>query len=442
MNILITKKLFPCLLLLCICLTMPVFGQKKIDNLRKESDKAKKEIEQNARLLKQTEASKNASVQQLNLLNLQIIKRHEYTVLLSDQARELEKEIAKSSVRINSLQQQLAQLQTDYKQALFTLYKQRSQYDQLIFVMSAESYNQAFNRMKYLQYYSDYIDTRAAQIQQMHDSIVKQKAKQQDFLTQKQVLLGVQKTEAQKLESDKTQQDKVVQQLTAQQQKLQKDIEAKRALAKKLDKQIEDIVKEELRKAEEKRKAEEAARKKAEEARKKAEEEARKKAEAEGKPAPVPAKPANANVNAMSPQDALISKNFVENKGRMPWPTTQGVITQRFGTHKHPTLGYDVESNGVEFTVPQGSKARAIFDGEVTRVVMIPGKNTIVIIKHGTYFSVYDNLIDVTVSNGQKVSAKQELGTVFTDPETGTSVLQLQIWKELNKLNPEPWITK
>jgi septal ring factor EnvC (AmiA/AmiB activator) len=400
-----------------------VFGQKKIDNLRKEANKAKKEIEQNAKLLKQTEASKNATVEQLALLNLQIVRRHEYMNLLDDEARELEKEIAKSVVQINSLQQQLTALQADYKQALFTLYKVRSQYDQLIFVMSAESYNQAFNRMKYLQYYSDYINTRAEQIQTMHDSIVKQKAVQQDFLTQKQVLLGVQKNESQRLENDKTQQNKVMQKLTAKQQQLKKTIEAKRALAKKLDKQIENLIKEELRKAEE--------------ARKKA---AAKAAAAQGKS--TPAKTSGPNVNALSPQDALISKNFVENKGRMPWPTTQGAITQRFGKYKHPTLGYEVESNGIEFTVPKGSKARAIFDGEVTRVIMIPGKNTVVIIKHGAYFSVYDNLINVTVKTGQKVNAKQELGTVFTDPETGAAVLQLQIWKELAKLNPEPWISK
>ncbi|MDR2963096.1 MAG: peptidoglycan DD-metalloendopeptidase family protein [Bacteroidales bacterium] len=435
------RRIGGAIFLLCLCVSSPAFAQKKIDNLRKESAKAKKEIEQNAKLLRQTEASKNATIEQLNLLNLQIVRRHEYMNLLNNEMQELEREIAKASLKIASLEQQYGQLQVDYKQALFTLYKQRSQYDQLIFVFSAENYNQAFNRMKYLQYYSDYIHNRAAQIQQLHDSIVQQKTRQQDFLTQKKVLLGVQKNESQKLENDKTQQDQVVQKLTVQQQKLQKDIEAKRALAKKLDKQIEDLIKEELRRAEEKRKAEA---KKAEEARKKAEEEARQKAVAEGKPAPAPAKPAApaANVNAMSPQDALISKNFVENKGRMPWPTAQGAITQRFGTHKHPTLGYDVESNGVEFTVPKGSKARAIFDGEVTRVVMIPGKNTIVIIKHGAYFSVYDNLINVSVSNGQKVTAKQELGTVFSDPDTGTSVMQLQIWKELEKLNPEPWITK
>jgi septal ring factor EnvC (AmiA/AmiB activator) len=413
-----------------MCCSLQSFGQKKIDNLRKESNKAKKEIEQNAKMLKQTEASKNASVEQLALLNLQIVKRNEYMDLLNDESHELEKEIAQSSVKISSLQQQLTELQADYKQALFTLYKLRSQYDQLIFVMSADSYNQAFNRMKYLQYYSNYINTRAEQIQIMHDSIVKQKAEQQDFLTQKQVLLGVQKTESQKLENDKTTQDNLVKQLTAKQQQLKKELDAKRALAKKLDKQIEDLIKEELRKKKEE-----------EEKRRKAEADAKAKAAAaQGKPAP--AKSETNNVNAYSPQDALISKNFVENKGRMPWPTVQGTITQRFGIFKHPTLGFEVESNGVEFTVPKNSKARAIFDGEVTRVIMIPGKNTVVIIKHGAYFSVYDNLINVTVKAGQKVTAKQELGTVFTDSDNGTTVLQLQIWKELEKLNPEPWISK
>lgn len=417
-------------LLFLMSFSLQSFGQKKIDNLRKEATKAKKAIEQNSKLLKQTEASKNATVEQLGLLNLQIVRRHEYMNLLDDEARELEREIAKAAVQINSLQQQLTALQGDYKQALFTLYKMRSQYDQLIFVMSAENYNQVFNRMKYLEYYGDYITNRAEQIQIMHDSIVKQKQVQQDFLTQKQVLLGVQKNESQKLESDKVKQDKVVKQLTAKQQQLKKEIEAKRALAQRLNKQIENLIKEELRKAEEARKK--AAKAKADAAAKAAAE--------QGKPAPKPS-PDN-DVNKMSPQDALISKNFVENKGRMPWPTAKGVITQRFGVHKHPTLGFEVESNGVEFSVPKGSKARAIFDGEVTRVIMIPGKNTVIIIKHGAYFSVYDNLINTTVTAGQKVTAKQDLGTVFTDPETGTATLQLQIWKELKKLNPEPWISK
>ena len=144
----------------------------------------------------------------------------------------------------------------------------------------------------------------------------------------------------------------------------------------------------------------------------------------------------------LTPEESIISKNFADNRGRLPWPTASGKITERFGTHPHPTLGFEVESNGIEITTNKGAKARAVFEGTVTKIVVIPGRNTAIIIKHGNYYSVYDNLINVQVKTGDNVKVKDELGTVFTDPETGYTVLQLQIWKELQKLDPELWLSK
>jgi septal ring factor EnvC (AmiA/AmiB activator) len=415
-------------------------AQKNIDKLKAEAEKAKKEIEITTRLLKETEKNKNASVEKLNILNQQIQSRQKYLQSLQNEISDLERGIGSASAQIRTLNAQLEELQKEYNQTLFTLYKVRSSYDQLIFILSAENYNQAYNRLKYLQYYSDYMIKQAQRIEQLQDSIQRRMIGMQELVNKKQTVVGIQKQETQKLSNDKHQENLIVQELTAKQQELKKKIEEKRAQAKKLDNQIQEAIRAEIRAAEARAKA-----------KAKAEAEAKAKADAEAaklnktsttttvKPTTSAATPV---VPTLTPEESIISKNFADNRGRLPWPTASGKITERFGTHPHPTLGFEVESNGIEITTNKGAKARAVFEGTVTKIVVIPGRNTAIIIKHGNYYSVYDNLINVQVKTGDNVKVKDELGTVFTDPETGYTVLQLQIWKELQKLDPELWLSK
>ncbi|HON53710.1 MAG TPA: peptidoglycan DD-metalloendopeptidase family protein [Bacteroidales bacterium] len=423
----------------CVC-TGSVMAQKNIDKLKAEAEKAKKEIEITTRLLKETEKNKNASVEKLNILNQQIQSRQKYLQSLQNEISDLERGIGSASAQIRTLNAQLEELQKEYNQTLFTLYKVRSSYDQFIFILSAENYNQAYNRLKYLQYYSDYMIKQAQRIEQLQDSIQRRMIGMQELVNKKQTVVGIQKQETQKLSNDKHQENLIVQELTAKQQELKKKIEEKRAQAKKLDNQIQEAIRAEIRAAEARAKA-----------KAKAEAEAKAKADAEAaklnktsttttvKPTTSAATPV---VPTLTPEESIISKNFADNRGRLPWPTASGKITERFGTHPHPTLGFEVESNGIEITTNKGAKARAVFEGTVTKIVVIPGRNTAIIIKHGNYYSVYDNLINVQVKTGDNVKVKDELGTVFTDPETGYTVLQLQIWKELQKLDPELWLSK
>jgi len=423
----------------CVC-TGWVMAQKNIDKLKAEAEKAKKEIEITTRLLKETEKNKNASVEKLNILNQQIQSRQKYLQSLQNEISDLERGIGSASAQIRTLNAQLEELQKEYNQTLFTLYKVRSSYDQFIFILSAENYNQAYNRLKYLQYYSDYMIKQAQRIEQLQDSIQRRMIGMQELVNKKQTVVGIQKQETQKLSNDKHQENLIVQELTAKQQELKKKIEEKRAQAKKLDNQIQEAIRAEIRAAEARAKA-----------KAKAEAEAKAKADAEAaklnktsttttvKPTTSAATPV---VPTLTPEESIISKNFADNRGRLPWPTASGKITERFGTHPHPTLGFEVESNGIEITTNKGAKARAVFEGTVTKIVVIPGRNTAIIIKHGNYYSVYDNLINVQVKTGDNVKVKDELGTVFTDPETGYTVLQLQIWKELQKLDPELWLSK
>lgn len=409
--------------------------------MKAASLKAKKEIEYTNKLLKETEKTKNASVEKLNLLNQQINVRNNYVNSLTNEINGIEGDIVVSSYQVKTLEAQLKELQKEYNQTLFTLYKVRNSYDQLIFIFSSDNYNQAYNRLKYLQYYTDYMIKQAERIRGMEDSILKRKTSLQTLVVKKQEVVVVHKQEAQKLSSDKHQESIIIQELSAKQQELKKKIDQKKALAKKLDRQVEDAIRAEIRAAQA------AARAKAD-----ADAKANAKANAATSNSTTAKKTTTAakttesktasTASPLTPAESIISKNFADNRGRLPWPTTNGRITERFGTHPHPTLPFDVESNGIEITTTKGTRARAIFEGTVTKIVMIPGKNTAVIIKHGNYYTVYDNLVNVTVKNGQKVSVKQDLGTIFTDPETGLTVLQLQIWKELLKLDPELWLSK
>ncbi len=412
------KKVCVILLALIVCVSFDGFcqkGKKTVKQVQAEAAKAKKEIERTSKLLKETEKSKSISIERVTLLSQQIDERNKYVNSLQQEIEFIEQDIFSTNAQIHTLTAQLEEVQKDYNQTLFVLYKVHSQYEQLIFVLSADDFNQAFNRLKYLQYYSDYMIQQSERIKSLQDSLGVRKYELENLLTKKKNLVGEKQSEARKLEQDKYQEDITIKKLSAKQNELQKKLAQKQALARKLNKQIEDLIKAEL--------------------------EAKKKAAAAKNKTTTTNK--TSTESTLTPEEKLVSKNFAENKGRLPWPTVTGKITEHFGRHKHPTLEYvEVESNGVSIATSKGSKARAIFDGTVSKIVLIPGRNTAVLIKHGNYYTVYDNLTSVTVKAGQQVKAKQEIGTIYTDPETNSTVLQLQIWRELEKLDPEQWLSK
>lgn len=378
-----------------ICIGLSAFGQnQKIDQMRVRAEQTKKEIAQTNRLIRETEQNRKVTTERLSLLNQQISLREEYVRVLRLEIRELEKSITASKALIRSLESQLEQLQIEYNHILFTLYKLNNSYDQLIFILSADNFNQAYNRLQYLRYYSDYMITRSQEISQLQDSVQKHIAIQTDLLAQKQQVAQTEEQQRRQLNRDKTKESNVLQQLSSRQQELRRQLQEKQRLAEKLNKEIEELIKEAARAA------------------------------------------------RATPQDNIISQNFAENRGRLPWPTDNGRITQKFGKHRHPTLPIDVECNGIDITTTKGTMARCIFDGTVSKIVVIPGRNTAVLVRHGQYYTVYDNLVNVRVQAGQQVRARQELGTIYTDPETGVTVMQLQIWNQLQKLDPEPWLAK
>ena len=147
--------------------------------------------------------------------------------------------------------------------------------------------------------------------------------------------------------------------------------------------------------------------------------------------------------NTLTPEQKLNGRNFAQNKGRIPWPVDRGIITAEFGLINHPVLrGVKITNNGVDITSAPDTKARAVFEGEVTKIVAILGANYTVLVMHGEYLSVYQNIVDLKVKAGDRLSVKQEIGTVYTDPAENMAVLQFQIWKNRDILNPSDWLSK
>ena len=201
----------------------------------------------------------------------------------------------------------------------------------------------------------------------------------------------------------------MVQTLKQKESKLRNDLKQKQRDAKKLEKAIARIIEEEIRKAKEKA-----------------------------------AKTGGTTTKsgfALTPKELELSGQFSDNQGKLPWPSERGVITSSFGEHAHPTLpSIKIENNGVDITTDKGAKARAVFEGTVSAVVSIPGAHKAVIVRHGEFLSVYANLEDVIVKMGDKLTVKQEIGSVVTSREDGKTVLHFEIWKGATKLNPEKWV--
>ena len=222
--------------------------------------------------------------------------------------------------------------------------------------------------------------------------------------------LNAQKAEQSKLNKQKQKQNELINQLKKKEKELKAQLKKQQDLANKLNKQIEDKIAAETKKSSA----------------------GTKKGQSKGK------------TYALTKEEKLVSGNFEKNKGRLPWPVEKGVVVGSFGIQPHPVLKYvSVDNKGLYIQCPKGTKARAVFEGEVTQVFSIPGSNNAVIVKHGAYRTVYANLTKVDVKVGDKVKVKQNIGTVFTDRENDNKTeLYFQVWKDKLLQNPELWLSR
>ena len=380
---------------------LSLFGQS-LTELRDKKNNTSQVIKYTSGLLQEAQKNEKASLGKLKLLNSQIQNRNQLIENINAEIDVLDQYIEENTKVSEMLSKDLANLKKEYASMIRFAQKNKNSYDLIIFLLSSENINQAYKRMLYLKQYARYRKSQADVIQSINDLLEQKIASLQKKKQEKADLLTSKNDETQQLLSEKNQQGRFIQSLKTQQRSLRKKLREQQKEQESLNREIERLLEEEARKSREKGQFE------------------------------------------MTPEQKLVAADFEKNKGRIPWPVARGIITEHFGVHAHAVLkNIQVKSNGIEINTQKSSKARAVFDGVVSKVFAISGGNMAVIIRHGSFLSVYSNLKEVFVKTGQTVKTKQEIGEIFTDPnDDNKTVLKFQVWKENQKMNPEDWISQ
>lgn len=437
------------LVIFVLFLSCALSGQNsaKVRELEKQRKAALAEIDMTNQLLNETRQTTRNTLNRLNLLTQQILSRKKVISLLNQELGEIDKQIATAGREISRLEKELGSKRSNYGKSVRSLYKRRSSQDKLLFILSADNFAQSLRRMRYLREYADWQKRQAAEIIEKQREISDKRKELEAKRVEKNQLLGSREEENRKLQTEESNQKEEIQQLSKKQKQLQADLKKKRQQADALNRQIEKQIAEEIARAEAEAKA---ARERA--ARAERERLAREKAKAAGKP--IETQPATEPVReervaetkggyAMTKAEKRLSDDFAGNRGRLPYPVAgRHTIVASFGEQQHQELKYVRTNNsGIDIQTSPGADARAVFNGEVTRVFVVPGYNNSVIVRHGNYLTVYSNLSQVYVKAGDKVTTRQPIGKIFTDTEDGnTTILHFQLWKEKTKLNPALWL--
>lgn len=423
--------------ILLVCLYVVGGGAqttKKIRQLEKQRNELHRQITASETLLKSTRKDVKSQLDNLALLSGQIDERKKYI-------RTIESDVQSMQMEINRLQGELARLQKElkdkrkkYESSVRYLYKNKSIQEKLMFIFSADNLSQMYRRLRYVREYADYQRLQGMQVQRKQKQVNDKKNTLTASRKAKEELLRQGEEEKLKLEKQEEERKALLQDLKDRQKSIQAELDKKRRSADRLNAEIDRLIEIEIEKA--RKRAEEEARRKAEEARKAAA--AKKDAVSDGKSSvPEVRKMETYTADA---EDRRLSNVFERNKGILPMPITGPyVVVGHYGKYQVKGLrNVRLDNKGIDIKGKPGANARAIFDGEVTAVFQYNGL-TNVLVRHGSYISVYCNLSSVRVKKGSLVKTKDILGEISID-NGGNAVLHFQLRKETEKLNPEVWI--
>ena len=451
-----------CIVVVFLSVMVCTLQAQSVKELEKQRNKTLQLLESTSKMLNETKKSQRSSLNKLTIINKNIVERKTLINNIGKEINELDGEMQRLNQEKRLLENRLSTLKRDYARLVQEAHLNRSVYTKIMFVLSANSFDQSYRRLRYLQEYSDYRKQQVRKIENVKTQIV---VKSDSLNINKQTKVEVVKqkeVEANKLTNDQKKEKVMLTDLKKKEKKLMTDLKKQQKIANDLNNKIARIIAEEIRKAELKRKAEQERAAAEERKRLAAEEKRRLAAEQKNKgtkPSTPSTKPStkkeekeiatsapvqSASVSMLTKEEKLISGNFSANSGRLPWPTDKGFISGHYGVHPHPVLKHVTTNNkGIYIQTPTGTNARAVFEGEVTQRFSIPGSNNAVIIKHGEYRTVYANLTSIYVNVGDKVSAKQSIGKIYTDGDNDNKTeLYFQIYKGRTLLNPEGWIAR
>ena len=378
-----------------------VSGQSK-EELQSQKQKAYDELKLTRELMEKTRSQRTTSVKQLRLLQNGINARAGLISTLESETDLLNRSILETEVKIAQLGIENEKNREEYARLIYYAYRNHTQYEKFMYILAGATISQSYQRYKYLKYISAYRVKKANEIDSLIVELDYQKGQLNLLKNDKLLSLEEKEVEQEKLIGQRSRRSSMINELKRQESQLREEIREKERIAKALESKIREIIEEEARKLN------------------------------------------SANIYAsLTPEQELIGKDFKKNIGKLPWPVEKGIVTVGYGRHEVPGLrGSSVQNNGVDITSSPGTEVRAVFEGEVTKVFAILGANYTVLIRHGEFLSVYQNLVNVRVKTGDKVLTKERLGEAFTDETENVAMVHFEVWQERTILNPEEWISK
>ncbi len=379
-----------------------MFAQSRKD-LENKKQKTQEQISYTNKLLKQTQENQKESYNSLMLISNKIEVRKE---LIRDINAEVESVKARSLevqeiVRI--MEEDLVKLKREYAKMIQVAWKNKNKYNELMFILAADDFNQSYQRLIYMQQLAEFRKKQFKAINSLTAILDIHLEKLEINQAQKKALLDDEIREENNLRKEQKQQESVLTSLQGQEEDLKKKLKNQQNQMLRLQREIEKLIAEEAKKS----------------------------------------SGSSSGSYKLTPAEQIVSTNFGKNKGRFPWPVERGVIVSNYGKQNHPILkNVVIDNKGIDISTTEGASARAIFEGEVRKVISIPGAQKAVIIRHGEYLSVYTHLEEVYVSAGEQVTIKQSIGKIYTDTVEKKTVLHLEIWKGSLTLNPKLWLAK
>ncbi len=399
-------RLFLLPLVLSVLSTGQVNAQSR-KQLEKRRRQIRQEINRISWLMQRADSKEKDKLSEYRLLDAKIRLQQSLINNIRREIKRLDYQISRKKDTIGQKQAELKELKANYAEAVRKAYKFSAREKLLYFILSAESFQQAWRRMRYIKEYNAYIRKKAADIEQKQKelnlkirSLSEKKHEKTNWLTRL-------KDEQNQLLKEKQKQRRLIADLQKQKKKYLREIKVRQREARKIDRLIEKMIAREIARTN----------------------------KARGK--------RKRNVFVLTPEGKKLASAFYANKGRLPWPVRHGYISRRFGKHRNPVFKHVTDFNtGIYINTPEHEPVYAVFDGKISMVQIIPGGNTTIMIRHGNYITIYGNLVEIQVKPGQKVHTGQLIGYVGKNPATGMYVIKFRIYKNMQKLNPELWLSR
>lgn len=390
-------------LIILLC-TGFIASAQSSDELKRKQQKLREDIKYKEKLLKQIEADSKTSSTKIVLISKKIGQREELIASIRDEIDYIDDKIKENEDLIEALEEDISRLKEEYAKMVVQAYKMRNTSQQLMYIFASDDFGQAYRRLKYLQQLSDYRQRQAKAIIAAQSNLEKKQELLEKQRNSKNDVLNTQNQEKLTLNREKQEKEKELKQLSSKEAQYKKELAAAEKAADELRLAIKRAIEREI-----------AARN-----------------EAAG---------TTGSTYQLTPEARELGNNFLANKGKLPWPVDKGEITARFGEQPHPFLkGIVVKKDGLTISTTSNSRARAVFDGEVSRIIILPGAGKVVMIRHGEYISIYTNLKETFVNTGDKVKTKEEIGIILSDQ--GKTETEFQLWKGTVLQDPSYWLYK